>query len=230
MRRGSAAQSGEDRDGGVGGRACATRVETLEAEILSSRRSGLPRPLTEPNLRASESAVWIIVSKARRSWSETSTEDSLGTRDRRAKSTGPRTTHWGRPWSSPDGCCDADPHRHWIVAVSFSDPTAEADLRTYLEVRMINAAGFPNTTLIAVGHWASHCRACWPRSSAFRGFTCVRYCDVAPASSPHALADHAVASGSQLPATGSVRDLHPQWTIHVQRTRASSSDALRMTG
>jgi hypothetical protein len=41
--------------------------------------------------------------------------------------------------------------------------------------------------------------------------------------------DHAVAFGSQLPPTGSVRDLHPQSIIHVQRTRASSSDALRMT-
>ena len=32
--------------------------------------------------------------------------------------------------------------------------------------------------------------------------------------------DHAVAFGSQLPPTGSVRDLHPQSIIHVQRTNA----------
>jgi hypothetical protein len=34
--------------------------------------------------------------------------------------------------------------------------------------------------------------------------------------------DHAVAFGSQLPPTGSVRDLHPQSIIHVQRTRFGS--------
>ena len=53
---------------------------------------------------------------------------------------------------------------------------------------------------------------------AFRGFTRVRCCSLPPASSPHLLAESAVAFGSQLPPTDSAGDFHPQSIIHVQRT------------
>src|ERR1019366_9019361 len=62
--------------------------------------------------------------------------------------------------------------------------------------------------------------ACWPRSDrpygdslALGAAVCLRL----PLHMPSR--DHAVAFGSQLPPTGSVRDLHPQSIIHVQRTR-----------
>src|ERR1700682_797839 len=64
---------------------------------------------------------------------------------------------------------------------------------------------------------------------ALRGFTCVRCCSLSPASFPRALTGtslhiyHAVAFDSQLPPTGSVRDLHPQSIIHVQRTHSAAA-------
>src|SRR5258707_3063400 len=69
---------------------------------------------------------------------------------------------------------------------------------------------------------------------ALRGFTCVRCCSLSPASFPRALTGtslhiyHAVAFDSQLPPTGSVRDLHPQSIIHVQRTHCAAARFARL--
>ena len=98
------------------------------------------------------------------------------------------------------------------------------------------AASVPNTVLPRLDIGRRVDRHACPDRPALRDFTCVRCCGSPRASIPHALAGkavavksqlrpRAVASGSWLPPTGSIKDLHLQSFIHAQRTRYGCASA-----
>jgi len=130
-------------------------------------------------------------------------------------------------WGNPTSLRASNPRRCLLGLYRYGGPGEIS----WSKDEQLPAASVPNTVLprLDIGRCVAE-HAC-PDRPALRGFTCVRCCGKPRASIPHALAGktstawcppwpRAVASSSWLPPTGSIKDLHLQLSIHVQRTQS----------